>query len=95
MKINLIEEKENPELLAFNTGDILVFYSDEDIDYDYSMVIYDRGKYKLLSLLDFVVEEEFEILGDMIITLNSTENNYNLIEVIKSEDVELRRTLNG
>ncbi len=95
MKISLIEERKKPKLLFFNTGDILVFYSDKNMKYDYGMVIFDREKFKLLSLFNFMIKEEFESLNDTIRELNYPKNSYRLIEVIKSEDVELRRVFNG
>ena len=88
--LNKSKHKQNIE---FDKGDILIFNCDED--YDYYQVVYDSyaGYYYLLNLSTYCICDKNTSLTDLIRRANDPDNNnnYKLIEVLKPNEVVLRR----
>jgi hypothetical protein len=95
MKINLIQN--NPTEQSFNKGDVLVFYNNEEDNYDYHSIAFDNKYmlYRLVSLNNFQINDKWNSLEDMESVLNNKiKNGYKLIEVINSDNIEIRRIVN-
>lgn len=90
-----LNRKESLSTLQFDIGDVIVFYNGET--YDYYNAIFDgySREYKLLSLKDSRVYEKWDNLSNMIYCLNhNIKNDYKLIEVLKPDEVVIRRVAN-
>ena len=95
MIIDLVAEK--PNRLSFGVGDILIFYNDKEYDYYQVIIDYVNGKhYKLLSLKHGDVREGWNSLEDAIKDNNDTSlcNGFKLVEVLKPDEVVIRRVVN-
>lgn len=80
MKINLIQN--NPTEQSFNKGDVLVFYNNEEDNYDYHSIAFDNKYmlYRLVSLNNFQINDKWNSLEDMESVLNNKiKNGYKLI----------------
>ncbi|HZJ98998.1 MAG TPA: hypothetical protein VFC79_03275 [Tissierellaceae bacterium] len=77
--------------INFSTGDILIFYNDKE--YDFHQVVFDNhgGTFRLLSLEGSKVNDKWNSLLTMIEDLNEEKNGFRLVEVLKSDEVVLRR----
>ncbi len=92
MKINLIQN--NPTEQSFNKGDVLVFYNSEEDNYDYHSIAFDNKYmlYRLVSLGNFQINDKWNSLENMEMVLNNEiKNGYKLLEVINSDNIEIRR----
>ena len=92
MVIDLIAEK--PNRLSFGVGDVLVFYNDKE--YDFHQVLYDNrgGTFRLLALEHSKINDSWNSLLGMIEDLNKAKNGFNLIEVLRPDEVVIRRVAN-
>ena len=92
----IIELNRPKEDIKLEVGDILVFYNEDE--YDYHQVIYDSrcNCYRVLSLIDYKIYEQWGSKADMVSDLNnpSKNNDFKLIEVLKPNEVVLRRVAN-
>ena len=96
MIIDLIKEQESSFLL-FDIGDILIFSNGEEHDYYQVIIDYVNGKhYKLLSLKHGDIREGWNSLEEMIKDNNGTRlcNGFKLAEVLKPDEVVIRRVAN-
>ena len=91
MIIDLIGKKSNR--INFSAGDILIFYNDKEYEYDFHQVVFDNhgGTFRLLSLEGSKVNDKWSSLLTMIEDLNEVKNGFKLVEVLKPDEVVLRR----
>lgn len=93
---NLYEEYDK-DILEFDIGDVLIFDNGYDT-FDSYLVTYDVNNeiYDLLSLDTSNINEHWQYLARMIEDLNnpSKNNNFKLVEVLKSNEVVLKRVSN-
>lgn len=92
MIIDLIGKKSNR--INFGIGDILIFYNGEV--YDFHQVLYDsRGDTFMLSTLEHSeINDSWNSLLGMIEDLNKVKNGFKLVEVLKPDEVVIRRVAN-
>ena len=93
MIIDLIKE-EKSDYLLFDINDTLIFCNGEEYDYYQVIIDYVNGKhYKLLSLKHGDVREGWNSLEDAIKDNNDTSlcNGFKLVEVLKPDEVVIRR----
>lgn len=88
-----LNKKYNKDELEFQVGDILVFYNNEE--YDYYQAVYNPFdlKYYLLCLTASLLYDTYTSLNQLIKDANDPlkNNNFKLIEVLKSNEVVLKR----
>lgn len=89
MIIDLIGEKSNR--IDFGIGDILIFYNGEV--YDFHQVLLDNrsGTFRLSTLEHSKINDSWNNLLGMIEDLNKVKNGFKLIEVLKPDEVVIRR----
>ena len=89
MIIDLIGKKSNR--INFSVGDILIFYNDKE--YDFHQVVFDNhgGTFRLLALEGSMVNEKWNSILTMIEDLNKAKNGFRLVEVLRPNEVILRR----
>lgn len=90
MKINLLEYDNQPKDLEI--GDIIIFQCENK--YDYYLLIYDcnsNNRYQMLRLPDCTISKSFKSKEELKKHIRIPANNWYLSEIIKSDELELRR----
>lgn len=92
----LIDLDINKEISKFDIGDVLIF--EDEYPHTHYLVIFDSisSEYKLLSLITYKSFKGYKSLENLIRDVNDPEttDGQKLVEILKSNEVVLRRVAN-